>query len=124
MYPPLPTIKPTVIAMLLRALSRIQKTVDRIVAMYNASVCSVSDEHEPCSQWEGDLTGSLGIGMEVRKTFCVFNTLFLLPVFVIAEILNRNVLNTFPAEDASAAGETGRSDAGSTVQTAGTGSIS
>lgn len=61
----LPTIRPTIITMLLLNLSHVLMIFDQIMVMYNASVYSVSDVLQTYSYREGILTGNLGFGTAV-----------------------------------------------------------
>ena len=65
LYITLPTIKPTIITMLLLNLSHVLMIFDQVMVMYNASVYSVSDVLQTFSYREGILTGNLGFGMAV-----------------------------------------------------------
>lgn len=65
LYITLPTIKPTIITMLLLNLSHVLMIFDQVMVMYNASVYSVSDVLQTYSYREGVLTGNLGYGTAV-----------------------------------------------------------
>ena len=64
-YVTLPTIRPTIMTMLLLNLSHVLMIFDQIMVMYNASVYSVSDVLQTYAYREGILTGNLGFGTAV-----------------------------------------------------------
>lgn len=65
LYITLPTIRPTIVTMLLLNLSHVLMIFDQVMVMYNSAVYSVSDVLQTYSYREGILTGNLGFGMAV-----------------------------------------------------------
>lgn len=65
LYITLPTIRPTIVTMLLLNLSHVLMIFDQIMVMYNAAVYSVSDVLQTFAYREGILTGNLGFGTAV-----------------------------------------------------------
>ena len=78
LYITLPTIKPTIITMLLLNLSHVLMIFDQVMVMYNASVYSVSDVLQTFSYREGILTGNLGFGMAVSLFVGIVSLLLVL----------------------------------------------
>ena len=64
-YITLPTIKPTIITMLLLNLSHVLMIFEQVMVMYNSAVYSVSDVLQTYAYREGILSGNLGYGTAV-----------------------------------------------------------
>lgn len=64
-YITLPTIKPTIITMLLLNLSHVLLIFEQIMVMYNASVYSVSDVLQTYTYREGILSGNIAYGTAI-----------------------------------------------------------
>lgn len=64
-YITLPTIKPTIITMLLLNLSHVLLIFEQIMVMYNASVYSVSDVLQTYTYREGILSGNVAYGTAI-----------------------------------------------------------
>lgn len=75
-YITLPSIKTTVITMLLLNLSHVLMIFEQVMVMYNASVYSVSDVLQTYAYREGILSGNIGYGTAI-SLFTGFVSLFL-----------------------------------------------
>ncbi len=64
-YITLPSIKPTIVTMLLLNLSHVLLIFEQIMVMYNASVYSVSDVLQTLTYREGILSGNIAYGTAI-----------------------------------------------------------
>ena len=64
-YIPIPSIKPTIVTMLLLNLSHVLLIFEQIMVMYNASVYSVSDVLQTYTYREGILSGNISYGTAI-----------------------------------------------------------
>lgn len=64
-YITIPSIKPTIVTMLLLNLSHVLLIFEQIMVMYNASVYSVSDVLQTYTYREGILSGNIAYGTAI-----------------------------------------------------------